>query len=385
MKKNIPTDKPVSIGKRFANFNKSAWTFKENRKPYIVVYTLCMLATLKWDLWLKYSPTMLLIIVGCYITIAICYFIPSLKKYNPLLDIAIFFVYFPSYFIIDAFKGKEYIYVIMATGLFVYAGPQIGKLDIISVRLRKWLFFMLILFSVGFLVYVFDKTTSISIKIASIVVLLINSVWFYYMNNIERKEKEKELEQLKQAQTQAKLSSLKDQLSPHFLFNTLNTITSISHEETVKDFVDEVANIYRYVLQFNEVDSVKIKQEIDFITSYLNIIKSRMEGGIDFYINITNDRILYTSMPPLTLQILVENAIKHNTTSADKPLSINIFTTEGPMLVVQNYYQPKLSVLPGNETGLKNIAERYRLLYKKEIVVENKNGFFTVKLPIVMA
>ena len=110
-----------------------------------------------------------------------------------------------------------------------------------------------------------------------------------------------------------------------------------------------------------------------------------MEGGVEFYINITNERILYTSMPPLTLQILVENAIKHNSTSADKPLSINIFTTEGPMLVVQNYYQPKLSVLPGNETGLKNIAERYRLLYKKEIVVENKNGFFTVKLPIVLA
>ena len=202
---------------------------------------------------------------------------------------------------------------------------------------------------------------------------------------IYEQEKIKEKEQLKQSQTQAKLSSLKDQLSPHFLFNTLNTITSISQEQTVKDFVDEVANIYRYVLQFKEVDSVTLRQEMEFIQSYLYIIKSRLEGGIDFEIKIENESLLDSKMPPLTLQMLIENAVKHNTTSADKPLSINIFTTEGPMLVVQNYYQPKLSVLPGNETGLKNIADRYRLLYKKEIVVENKNGFFTVKLPIVMA
>ena len=287
--------------------------------------------------------------------------------------------------IINLIQEKTSSYVSIICMLLLILGPYLINQPLMSIRTRKWVSFLFVVLSISLCVYLVDKPKIIASVMPLVSAIFINMFFFIGINIHEQKEKEKELDQLKQAQTLAKLSSLKDQLSPHFLFNTLNTITSISHEETVKDFVDEVANIYRYVLQFNEVDSVKIKQEIDFITSYLNIIKSRMEGGIDFYINITNDRILYTSMPPLTLQILVENAIKHNTTSADKPLSINIFTTEGPMLVVQNYYQPKLSVLPGNETGLKNIAERYRLLYKKEIVVENTNGFFTVKLPIVMA
>ena len=265
--------------------------------------------------------------------------------------------------------------------------PIIGRFGFkfISIATRKWLLFFVILVLVGVMGYVFENPKLEYYRISSCLNLVSNIFAFVAINRREKAEKEKEVEQLKQSQTQAKLSSLKDQLSPHFLFNTLNTITSISQEQTVKDFVDEVANIYRYVLQYKEVDSVTIRQEIEFINSYLFILKSRLEGGIDFYVNINSERIMDTKIPPLTLQMLVENAVKHNITSIDNPLNINIFVVDGPLLVIQNNYQPKISVLPTNQTGLKNIAERYRLLYKKEIIVENKNGFFTVKLPIVIA
>ncbi len=357
----------------------------EKASPYIWTFMSCFIVILRGKDWLAYSPILFCVIILCYLTIITCFFVPKLIKYNSILTIISIVFGFIFLDIINLIQEKTSSYVSIICMLLLILGPHLINLPLMSITTRKWLSFLFVVLSISLCVYLVDKPEIITSVMPLVSAIFINMFFFIGINIHEQKEKEKELDQLKQAQTQAKLSSLKDQLSPHFLFNTLNTITSISHEETVKDFVDEVANIYRYVLQFNEVDSVKIKQEIDFITSYLKIIKSRMEGGIDFYINITNERILYTSMPPLTLQILVENAIKHNTTSADKPLSINIFTTEGPMLVVQNYYQPKLSVLPGNETGLKNIAERYRLLYKKEIVVENKNGFFTVKLPIVLA
>ena len=342
---------------------------------YQTVTKDCIIAS-KWETWL-------LIIV--FLVASICYILPRLKKYQGSIFLCTLVIQQLLINLNGILKNSMDAYITILVGVLMSTGLYIAIIPVLKLKSKKWLLFGILLLSLVSLPLITHLFPADGLWVSTFMapIIILNFILFLFVWYQERKEKE--LDQLKQAQTQAKLSSLKDQLSPHFLFNTLNTITSISHEESVKDFVDEVANIYRYVLQFNEVDSVKIKQEIDFITSYLKIIKSRMEGGIDFYINITNERILYTSMPPLTLQILVENAIKHNTTSADKPLSIKLFTTEGPMLVVQNYYQPKLSVLPGNETGLKNIAERYRLLYKKEIVVENKNGFFTVKLPIVMA
>ena len=353
--------------------------------PYIWIFIACLNVTILGSRWIEYSPILFCLVLLSYLTIISCYFIPQLKKYTSILNIFSIIIFFTSLDILDLLKGKTASYFSLIGTLLLFLGPHFIDQPLMSIRTRKWLSFLFVVLSISLCVYVFDKPSLDTLMIPLVIAMLINMFFFIGINIHEQKEKEKELDQLKQAQTLAKLSSLKDQLSPHFLFNTLNTITSISQEQTVKDFVDEVANIYRYVLQFKEVDSVTLRQEMEFIQSYLYIIKSRLEGGIDFDINIENENLLDSKMPPLTLQMLIENAVKHNSTSIDKPLSINIFTTEGPMLVVQNYYQPKLSVLPGNETGLKNIAERYRLLYKKEIVVENKNGFFTVKLPIVMA
>lgn len=205
----------------------------------------------------------------------------------------------------------------------------------------------------------------------------------YYLYILEEKQKNSlEIEQLKRAQLAANLSSLKEQLSPHFLFNTLNTLSTLTKEETVKNYVSELANVYRYVLQYKEMDTATMQQELSFIQSYLYIIKTRLEESIE--VNIQVDKsILSSKIPPLTLQLLIENAIKHNIASSSKQLRIELKNTADGFFTVGNNLQPK-SAVQNNSTGigLDNVMQRYRLLFNKEIIIEKKEASFIVKLPI---
>jgi len=192
-----------------------------------------------------------------------------------------------------------------------------------------------------------------------------------------------ELEHLKQAKLQANLSSLKEQLSPHFLFNTFSTLRSLTQEQNVKDYVEEMSNVYRYLLDHHKHDVATLQAELTFTESYLYIIKIRMEEAIKINIDIDQKLLLHV-IPPLTIQLLVENAIKHNITAASKPLLINIYT-KGMELIVSNKLQPKMSVQPSSGIGLTNIAQRYQLLFDKEITIETSQEMFTVKLPLLPA
>lgn len=206
----------------------------------------------------------------------------------------------------------------------------------------------------------------------------------YSLRALEEKQKHKiEIEQLKQAQLKANLSLLKEQISPHFLFNTLNTLSTLTQEAVVKDFVNELANAYRYVLTYKDENTADVKQELDFISSYLYIIKTRLEDSIDITINVEKET-LSTRIPPLTLQILIENAIKHNVASRQRPLKIDIYNSAQD-LIIRNNFQPRQSVSHTTGTGLDNIAQRYRLLFDKEIVIEKDSNAFVVKLPIITA
>lgn len=225
-----------------------------------------------------------------------------------------------------------------------------------------------------------------------LIVLLVRGLvisGFYYfiiysLHVLDEKQKHKlEIEQLKQAQLKANLSSLKEQISPHFLFNTLNTLSTLTREVSVKDFVNELANVYRYVLTYKDENVATIKQELDFIESYLYIIKTRLEDSIDISIRVEKE-ILYTRIPPLTLQILIENAIKHNIASRQRPLKIDIYNNTHE-LVIRNNFQPKQSIPYSTGTGLDNIAQRYQLLFEKEIEINRPTDAFFVKLPIITA
>lgn len=204
---------------------------------------------------------------------------------------------------------------------------------------------------------------------------------FYIRKQRKNQEDRLLLEHLKQAQLQARLASLKEQLSPHFLFNALNTLNSLTQDTAVKDYVNELANVYRYVLQHKENDFVTVRQELRFITSYLYIVRSRFEAAIACSIRIDDD-VLHSRIPPLALQMLVENAIKHNVTAVYKPLNIFIYNDNCRYLVVENTCQPRTSVQWTEGIGLENIAQRFQLLGNREIVIERSAQLFTVKLPL---
>lgn len=189
-----------------------------------------------------------------------------------------------------------------------------------------------------------------------------------------------ELEQLKQANLQANLSGLKAQLSPHFLFNTFNTLSSLTGEQQVKNYVDQMANVYRYLLDHHKHDLVELKRELDFTKSYLYIMQTRLESALEVSILIEAG-CMSCSIPPLTVQLLVENAIRHNIASVSRPLRICIRTQDG-YLTVANNLQPKSSTRAASGIGLTNISERYRLLLGKEIGIAMDDHSFTVKLPL---
>ncbi len=205
----------------------------------------------------------------------------------------------------------------------------------------------------------------------------------YYTHILSEKQQHAiEISKLKQAQLEANLSSLKEQLSPHFLFNTLSTLSTLTQEENVKNYVSELANVYRYVVLYEKKNKASLREELKFIESYLYILKTRMEDAILISINV-EENLENTMLPPLTLQLLIENAIKHNIASRSKPLKIDIYSKDNKSLIVSNNFQPKLSVQHSIGIGLDNIMRRYHLLFNRDIHIKKTDSEFTITLPII--
>jgi LytS/YehU family sensor histidine kinase len=191
-----------------------------------------------------------------------------------------------------------------------------------------------------------------------------------------------ENEILEHAHLRAQLMSLQQQVSPHFLFNSLSTLKTLTREKPTKEFIVELATVYRYVLSFNQHYLTPLHEELSFVSSYLYIIKARYEESFHVTVSVSPE-YLNLLVPPLSLQLLLENAIKHNVISPDRPLDITIKTDLSPSLIVTNTLQPKKNAEEGTGTGLNNIRERYRLLSGKTISVNDQHGYFTVTLPLL--
>jgi len=206
-------------------------------------------------------------------------------------------------------------------------------------------------------------------------------ILFYQKVTEDKKNDEIEIQRLKQLQLEAKIASLKEQLSPHFLFNTLNTLSTLTKEKEARQLITELANVYRYVLQYKNKEVVELRQELEFIRSYWYILEMRFGDSIDLAVSISGD-LLHSFIPPLTLQLLVENAVKHNIVSVQKPLIVTVYS-DGQKLFVDNTYQPRTSELPSTGEGLSNIAQQYRLLFGQEIEINKGAETFRVSLPVI--
>ncbi|WPQ60541.1 histidine kinase [Chitinophaga sancti] len=206
-------------------------------------------------------------------------------------------------------------------------------------------------------------------------------VWSSLAANIMLQKAQLENEHLKQAHLRAQLLSLQQQISPHFLFNSLSTLKHIAHDKGTKDFVVQLSHVYRYLLNINEHQITKLADELNFIDSYLYILYQRFEGDLKVQINIPEQYHNYL-IPPLSIQLLIENAIKHNALSPETPLLIEIFI-ENETVTVKNIRQPKKYPVESTKLGLQNINDRFLLLFDKQITVDNTDESFTVHLPVI--
>jgi LytS/YehU family sensor histidine kinase len=205
---------------------------------------------------------------------------------------------------------------------------------------------------------------------------------FYYFNKWKQVFSEKEA--LKREHLQTQLDSLKTQINPHFLFNNLGSLASLIMEDQQKavDFVQELSSVFRYLLQANEAHLTTLQQELEFMKHYLHLLQTRFPDSL--LVNIDIDPMyMEAEIPPLTLQLLIENAVKHNTLLPQRPLKLSLYTNEASALVVVNNLQPKTSRVISNKLGLQNIKEKYRLLNLPKVKIEISDVEFKVTLPLI--
>jgi two-component system, LytTR family, sensor kinase len=193
-----------------------------------------------------------------------------------------------------------------------------------------------------------------------------------------------EKERMKQLTIQQEFETLKGQVNPHFLFNCFNTLSSLITEDRrqAEVFLNELSKVYRYLLRNNEDGLSSLQTEIRFIQSYYRLLKTRHGDAVQLEIEIDKKYEQYL-LPSLSMQLLVENAVKHNVLSKNKPLVIDIFTTAGNKLVVSNNLQVRTVKGPSNGIGLDNIRSKYELLSEPGFQVLEDPTSFSVVLPLI--
>lgn len=193
-----------------------------------------------------------------------------------------------------------------------------------------------------------------------------------------------EKENLRQLSDKQEFDTLKGQVNPHFLFNCFNTLSSLITEDRKRAgrFLDELSKVYRYLLRNNEDGLSTVQNEIRFIESYYQLLQTRHGEAVQVNLEIDKRYEQYL-LPSLSLQLLVENVVKHNVLSKNKPLVIDIFTTAGNKLVVNNNLQRRSVQAPSNRVGLDNIRSKYALLKQPGFQVMEDKSNFTVVLPLI--
>jgi len=190
-----------------------------------------------------------------------------------------------------------------------------------------------------------------------------------------------ENERLKQQNLQTELAALKNQIDPHFLFNSLNSLNCLIRDnDKATQFVKKLSFMYRYILQSGDRDLVSLKEELKFLESYSYLIKTRYRDRFTIDIEI-DEKYHEKEIPPLALQLLVENAVKHNEISETNPLTVKIFYKNG-FIYVENILQPRTVMAEGTGNGLVNLDKRYYLIAKQNIVITKDDNIFSVKLPL---
>ena len=212
-------------------------------------------------------------------------------------------------------------------------------------------------------------------------VAVYEAIYFYH----QLKKSIEEREHAKQEHIRSELAGLRNQVNPHFLFNSMNTLMNIVTEDQqlAVRFLKKLSKVYRYVLENREEQIIPLSKELDFIHSYIFLQKERFKGNLEVKIEVA-DEMLNQQIIPLSLQILFENAIKHNVISRKKPLLIEVFLENGK-LVVRNNLQRKEQIMDSTKVGLENIKTRYRFFTEETVDVKEEEQYFAVAIPLLIS
>ena len=215
----------------------------------------------------------------------------------------------------------------------------------------------------------------------SIFYLILNRKSHFRMRSMEI-----QAEQLMKENALAQFEALKNQVSPHFLFNSLSILSSLVHVDAnlSEKFIDQLSKAYRYILEQKDNETVSLKTELDFLNAYAFLLKIRFENKFDVKISVTDQEAEKYRIAPLTLQLLIENCVKHNRMSEKEPLIVTILI-KGDCLVVINPVRPRSEIerITSTGIGLSNIKNRYQLLTKSPVQIGQDEGLFTVKIPLL--
>jgi sensor histidine kinase YesM len=226
----------------------------------------------------------------------------------------------------------------------------------------------------------FRESFLVSLIPTFVCLLVYESVYFFeaWKRNVKKSE------ELARENIQSQLEVLKNQLDPHFLFNSLNTLASLIDDENqpAQEYLDRLADVYRYVLVSREKNTVTLEEEMNFLDAYIYLNKVRFRENLRVEKAIQAEAY-HRQVAPLSLQMLVENAIKHNVVSKEKPLVIRIAQEIDNYLSIENNVQEKVTFEKSTKVGLQNIINRYRLLTDRQVEISKNTEFFSVRLPLL--
>jgi hypothetical protein len=206
-----------------------------------------------------------------------------------------------------------------------------------------------------------------------------------YLFMKSREARLRRIEVLNKEKIESQLRAIKAQINPHFLFNSFNTLITIIDENTDNpdlpiEYVQRLADFYRSILQYREEEAISIPEEINLVKNYYYLLQHRYGNNLVMDVQINHEEGL---VPPLTLQMLVENAVKHNIISKARPLTIRIYRSQDDYLVVENNLQRKLEEVPSTRFGLQSIVNRYELITERKVLIESAEDIFKVSIPII--
>jgi sensor histidine kinase YesM len=229
----------------------------------------------------------------------------------------------------------------------------------------------------------FDPLLNSVLMIVVSAIFITNIYEIFYLNR-EQADIAKRADQLNVAKTHAELVALKNQIDPHFIFNSLNTLSYLISTDPLNArlYNDTLAKVYHYILFNREKNLVFVKEEIEFLSNFYYLLKIRFDKSINMIIEINSLQAEDLCIPPISLQILIENAIKHNELKETNPLTINV-TVSSNFIVVKNKIVQKPYSQPTVGSGLNNLDNRYKLITGKNIIVYKNPDYFIVKLPVL--